>query len=444
MAGRVRGAGRILAAALVAAVAVREAPAGDGSKGAEPAQPKAPSAGGRAGSAEGKDAGVADDGAPARRAAIRRAVALLAAKAPGLADSEGTPRKPFTQATTGLVLLLDDATTETKSVLPELAASVARWLEKVERESRDQARLPETTGSFSSDRLIQYVWPTGQAALLFAEMDARGVHRDAARAGMRRCMTILGEARASNGGFGHGRQRPGGTSTGRPTLPGLPGGLVVSGGYPETLIAATNVASIGLGAVAAVPGLPSVPDLEPTRRHYRDAQLRNGSFPYDTSQRSADLSKTNAGRTAGALAAMAALAMPRDATWKRASDYVIAETDWMAEGHGSPCLNLMHAALAFRLVGDDARTAFRDRFGPALVASQREDGTLPCPCGKRAFGVTCDDPEATGLTLPAFAEPQRVYETALNAMTLLLLEGKTLRSLDRVPQGAVVTPGRTK
>lgn len=42
-----------------------------------------------------------------RRDSIRKALTLLSERVPKLRDADGSPRKQFTQATTGLVLLLD-------------------------------------------------------------------------------------------------------------------------------------------------------------------------------------------------------------------------------------------------------------------------------------------------------------------------------------------------
>ena len=90
-----------------------------------------------------------------------------------------------------------------------------------------------------------------------------------------------------------------------------------------------------------------------------------------------------------------------------------------------------------RVLGDDAFRRFRDATFPALLAVQRADGSIPCICRKRAFGVTCDT--ETAFDLPVFREGQEAYTTALSAL-VLLLDGRSLRSLDALPAPAASTP----
>ena len=310
---------------------------------------------------------------------------------PKLRDVSGTPRKPFTQATMGLVLLLDGETAARtgRNPVSELRADLVRWLDRVAADSRDTSRLPPGPGVADSRCVVQYVWSVAQAALFFSEMDARNVERDEARKALRTCVTVLEEARRPNGGWGHGRFREDGART--TDLPGLPADFPVSG-YPDTLVAASNCAAIGLGAAGATLGTEFTLDLAPTRDYYRDARLRNGSFPYDPSQRSSDMAKINAGRTAGALVATHALGMPRDDGWKRTAAYLASERAWIGEGHGSPALNVLHGALAARLLGEAEWKAYRDLFGPRLVGMQGTDGAIACPCERKAFGTTFEDP----------------------------------------------------
>lgn len=72
--------------------------------------------------------------AAARRTAIRRGVAFLAEQVPKLREADGSPRTQFTQATTGLVLLLDGTSAAHAPArgdrLGDLTTDLARWLDR--------------------------------------------------------------------------------------------------------------------------------------------------------------------------------------------------------------------------------------------------------------------------------------------------------------------------
>jgi len=78
-----------------------------------------------------------------------------------LPDASGTPRKQFTVALTGLVhLLARDGSTRTdgKRSVKRARAYLSDYVDEIERRTADPAQLPARTGSFSSNRVIQYTF----------------------------------------------------------------------------------------------------------------------------------------------------------------------------------------------------------------------------------------------------------------------------------------------
>jgi hypothetical protein len=379
-----------------------------------------------------------------RAAGAAKALAWLRENLDRVPETQGSPRRPFTVAIAALDSLLASGTTRERAGGGSTRAAVAdlaRWIDEVERRSKDASQLPARHGVADSRALVQYTWPLGASLLFFAECRARGVLVRETAAPTAAAVRVLVAAQDRNGGFGHGRVSGERGLDPFPSMPGAPG-------YPSTLVSATNVAAIGLGAMRrfAPAGVDVAEPVRALRAHYVRAILPNGNFPYDVSQRSAGDDPTGVGRTAGAVAAMLLLGEPRSSEpVRRATGFLDARLDLLPEGHGSPALNVFLGALQATLRGPAAVKAFEDRWLGPLLAAQAEDGSLDCVCDGRGFGVTCDSPEK-GLFpsgVPAVALGQRAYVTALHLFPLLLDRPDRLRSLGPAPEGREPAPETT-
>ena len=242
------------------------------------------------------------------------------------------------------------------------------------------------------------------------------------------------EAQQANGGWGHGRIH----AANPDPLAERFGEM--GGGYPSTLCSSSNVVAMTVGILHAMGYKEADNAVQKARGYFRNARLQNGSFPYDPSQRSSGFAKTNVGRTAGSIYAWHCLGMPRDKDFGGSVDYLTKEFAWIPEGHGSPCLNMMHAALACQMLGKRTWRRFRDAFEGRIIRAQQDDGVLSCICEQKAFAVTCDSKAAlAGL----FGRGQAVYSTALHTF-VLLLQHDNLKSLKRRKPGATITKGERR
>jgi hypothetical protein len=369
-----------------------------------------------------------------RAAAVSKGVAYLDDQLFRLPDAQGSPRKPFTFAVAGLVYLLDKGTRADDPV-PRIAEYLERYVSDVAQKTADPSNLPPQHGLASSSYLIQYTWPLAQAGLFFGELHLRGRERRITSRVLPKIVAVLEAAQHENGGWGHGnidprepseRKQDGGDKSDplddlKKRFPDLKDKLgemqSAGGGYPETLLAPSNCVAATLGLLRGVLGESQVKSVDAARDYYRAARLPNGSFPYDISQRQAGRAATNAGRTAGALWAWTCLGMPRDDDYEASVDYLFERLDFIKEGHGSPCLNVLHGAFAARAIGEREFDVFRRYHIPRIVAAQGKDGALPCICEDKAFGVTCDSKQIGG---SFFETGTTCYTTALHTLVLLL------------------------
>lgn len=372
--------------------------------------------------------------------AVRRAVGYLDAHLLRLPETQGTPRKPFTFAVAGLVYLMEGRTRAGPSPIPRIQAYLEGYVEQVDRKLKDPENLPAAHGVADSRTLCQYTWPLAAAGLFLGELDVRGIGGRSGRRTLERILVLLADAQQENGGWGHGKINPSkkkkaGDAFGGLELPQL------GGGYPSTLVSSSNCVAITVGLLGTLKGLDAGSQIEKAQAYYRAARLDNGSFPYDPSQRQSGFAKINAGRSAGALFAMHCLGMPRDSGWERSVAYVEREFEFLPEGHGSPCLNLMQAALACRMLGREKWQQFRESFFARIVATQDDEGALGCICEGKAFGVTCDSKGMFEGLGGVFRTEQDVYTTALQAF-ILLLDRQELEIVGRRPPGAPITRSR--
>jgi hypothetical protein len=402
--------------------------------------------------------GLAKDPAPggkldddARRKAAVRGIDHLQETVHRLSDPDGTPRKPFTAAISGLCFLLDPRTSDRGNAhVQRMRDYLLRWLDDVAARIDDPDELPTRHGRFTSNRLIQYTWPVAAAGLFFGEMHARGIHREDARDALETIVDVLERSQQSNGSWGHGLVS--GRESARDDLPeGLRREMEEKlgtdaadrmaqniGGYPDTLVSSAALVAATLGHLDTVLR-NDVKGLGGARRYFREARLRDGSYPYDPSQRSAVGSVTNVGRTAGALWAWKALGMPEDDAYRESQRYLLRRLADVPEGHGSPCLNVLYGVMWARAAGEDELLLYREAVEPRIIAAQREGGVLPCVCVGDGFGVTCDS-ESPFAGVESLDRARDAYTTALHTLVLLIPSGK-MRLLDKEPKPAgAVTP----
>ena len=320
-----------------------------------------------------------------RDKAIHAGVRYLDETVLGLPDVQGTPTKQFTVGVTGLVKLLAADKRSSSSgktdTLRQVRAFLARYVARVAEAIKDPQRLPDVQGQFSSNRLIQYTWPVALAGLFFGELHARGKHTGEAKRVLKDVRTILRAAQHEGGGWGHHQTR------GKPTRGPQPMGS----GYPDTLLCTSWVVGSCLALLEGSTQAELPDHLLRAVGYFRTAQLDNGNFPYDPSQRQAHISMTGVSRAAGSAFALWTLGVPwRDKAMKRSLAFVDKHFDYLNEGHGSSTLNLLYGALLQKMRGPRHWKRFKARYFRALVDGQAEDGSFTCICEGKAFGSTND------------------------------------------------------
>ena len=137
---------------------------------------------------------------------------------------------------------------------------------------------------------------------------------------------------------------------------------------------------------------------------------------------------------------MHCLGMPRGRAFQGSVDYLEKNLEWVCEGHGSPCLNMLHGALACHRLGRDVWLRFRRKFETRIIAAQDDEGCLSCICENKAFGVTCDS-KSPFANVGFLRDGRRTYTTALHTFVLLLDRGN-LQIIKRRKPGPATTPRR--
>jgi hypothetical protein len=384
-----------------------------------------------------------------RDLSIRRGLRYLDDTVLSLADASGTPRKPFTVGVTGLCwLLAEDAQSRTArgngTQIKQARKYLRTYLATTAERAADEAQWPERTGSFRSNDLIQYTWPLAMAAVFFGELHARGMGGSAAKKQLGVILPVLEAAQAPSGGWGHGRTRTQGQAKGPNKMDGF-------GAYPDTLVSASNIVALALAAVQHSAPPEDEQTLPRALAYFRYAQLGNGNFPYDPSQRSSGRAMTGVSRAAGSILALHRLGVPwRDKDLARALAFIDDNFEYLSEGHGSSAYNLMLAALLQRARGPKPWKRFRETFFRRILDGQQENGSFLCICEGKAFASTNDSKPMGGIRKTAgtpgtpgmprvFADGRDAYVSAIH--TLILLLDKTQPKL--FPVGKDVPPNAT-
>jgi hypothetical protein len=395
----------------------------------------------------------------ARDAAIARAYRYLDNNLWNLSE-HGSPRKQYALAVAGWAYLIAADKPKGEKELPSRGKQLGRIREYLtqyvalvahEYEQDDKnaakARAPgkgETPAPPRIDRgPVQYNWPLSMAAHFFAESVARKRKFGSSRKTLRSIVKVLEAAQQPDGGWGHDdAARPG---MGIPPIPipkpgQNPGDPTETATYPHTLIAASNCVLSALGVAHTRLKSKNPKSLARGRKYFEGAQNKNGTFPYDPTQKQsagsqgAKAESTEIARTGGAVfALLSAGANPQDAAILSALDAIDAHPEWLSEGHGSASMALQFGALLSRARGREAWTRFRGIFLPRILNSQAEDGSFSCVCKQVSPSVTCDTRPIPGADWPGYMEGNTAYTTALYVL-ILVLDRAELRAIPAMPR----------
>ena len=357
-----------------------------------------------------------------RDTAINRGLRYLDKTVFSLPDSAGTPQKQFTVAVSGVAWLLARGSGRLRTdghakQLARVLSYLEHYIGEVERRTATPAQLPEQSGRFNTNHIMQYTWPVAMAGIFHGELHARGLHRDKAKKSLARIVRILEAAQRPNGGWGHGQVRNNGKPRGTSVMDGF-------GGYPDTLLASSNLVAASLGLVRKITPPKDEQTFDRARDYFEYAELSSGNFPYDPSQRSAHMDLTGVSRAAGAAFALHTL----DADWDdiglaRALEFVDDHFEYLSEGHGSSTHNLLLCALLQRVRSEKAWQRFKTVYFRRLLQGQQKDGSFLCICQNKAFGSTNDSKPLGGKSagsLGPFAKSRAAYISSIHTVILLL------------------------
>jgi hypothetical protein len=191
-----------------------------------------------------------------------------------------------------------------------------------------EAFVNKTYEDASKDK-FQSNWILGFGGLFFAEMAARGRRNDAV---MKKIVELLENHQTKDGGWGHQK---------------APTTLIK--GYPDTFFAPTNWCAAALGALKRQSIAVNPQTIDRVIKLFETGQAADGGYEYDPFR---DKKRGEAGRTGAAVFAMALLDRKESPAFKRAVDYLKANMAQVPDGHSSPPMHIMSAALAMAAVGD--------------------------------------------------------------------------------------------
>lgn len=352
---------------------------------------------------------------------------------------KGSPRQPFSVATAAWATLVAGKPGRRAKELQRMLRFLDRYVDTVHKQvtkggDAPKRRLPPGAppGFSMPSGEIQFTWPLGVIAHVYAECIARGVQSRQARKQLALVLDVLRRTQQTNGGWGHDDARLPGMGVPEFQLPKEAGGGSMK--YPATLLAASHIALSGYAVGLKALRKGDKTSLAKGRCYFTTSQNGDGSWPYDPSQRHGTGNKdaTEVARTSGAVfALLCAGAKPGDKPVRDALALVDAETDKLSEGHGSSALGLMFGALLARGRAPAKRPAksvdswqvFRAAYFGPLLGVQAKTGAFSCYCRGKAFGVTNDTEPLPGVpVMPGFdyVRDQKVYVTAIYALILAL------------------------
>ncbi len=266
---------------------------------------------------------------------------------------------------------------------------------------RHRARIhKQLAGRIRTGAATQGTWSDGLFGLYLAERHQRGKKDTALFATLVR---RIEDGQNADGGWGHG-------------------GFSISF-YPSTLIAATNLSVLSLGLGQRLKQQTDGDVFKKARRLYRDVQSAAGAWPYGGRPYRKGF---EAGRTAGAVAALRALDNPNDAGLiARARRYLLANADRVPHGHASPALHVFSGALAFAALGRSPRfyATLND-----VCEHQRDDGTFR--------DIIANSPDS--LAILGRTKQDRAYLSALYAAALVVHDSQVAKLLRK--GGAATDP----
>ncbi len=258
---------------------------------------------------------------------------------------------------------------------PEVDASDA-FRERIDA-AASEFLAGRTTGQF------QATWLEGFLALYLAEAQLRGKDR---MRDLERLAAACEAGQNVEGGWCHGKSG-------------------IASFYPSTLMAATNWAVLALGVARRLGVAVDDAILARALELYADVQSPSGAFPYGGRNY---VKGFEAGRTAAAVAALAALGEVKGDLFRRAVGYAIEHAEEVPDGHASAAMHILTGALCFGLLGEPIWERFERTVLARVTGAQREDGSFDDILGR--------SPDS--LELMGSATLNRAYITALYAASL--------------------------
>ncbi|MEM7202206.1 MAG: DUF6288 domain-containing protein [Planctomycetota bacterium] len=246
-----------------------------------------------------------------------------------------------------------------RSMLAWLHASGAAPAQEAGTEALDAAQRRVVAGRSLEDMSFA-TWLLGSASFYLAECTLRD---ESVHPSWDRLVARLGELRNSEGGWAHGNME----------------GLVP--GYPSTVMAATNWALSSLGLARALGAEVPAEFIDGGVALLEATQSSTGAFPYGGRPYRIGM---EAGRTGGAVIALAAVDRADTDAFRRATMYLYRNMARVPEGHASPAMHVMNGALAAYALGDAAWQRYEQEVVARLLAAQRDDGTFEDLLGERS------------------------------------------------------------
>lgn len=208
----------------------------------------------------------------------------------------------------------------------------------------DFGRGDDPLGSFDA-------WRLGLAAFWHFE---EGAHSGRPHRSLPRLLARAAEIQNAEGGWGHGADMP------RET-------------YPSTLMVTTHFLLLAHATASRFGGAPRNDTAARALALLEAVQCENGAVPYGGKPYRKG---PEAGRTAGAVIALAALGESKRPSFARAAAHVERNLASIPDGHASPAIHVFQGALAAFILGDKVWTAFDAAVLERVRAAQNPDGSF--------------------------------------------------------------------